>query len=374
MFESRSKSGSFLHNGSHTGVENGNFPPEDVIFGKSPDMAAVRKTLSKVAETSIPVLMTGESGTGKEVIARLLHHNSLVSTKPFVQVNCAAIPATLLESELFGYEKGSFTGAVGSKPGRVELANSGTLFLDEIGELDPGTQAKLLQVLQDGQFSRIGGQEDKKVNVRFVFATNRDLEEEIAIGNFREDLFYRINVVNVHLPPLRERLEDIPDLCAYFIQRHNEKFNCRAVPLSDHCISALQDYHWPGNIRQLENLTKRYVILGSEDAILSELRDREADVFKFIIPPQGEVSLKQITRQAVRQVERKVILKMVEASNWNRKRAAKRLNISYRALLYKLKEAGVPSERRKAQAKKLMLDKPPAEGHSELSNIARNGQ
>ena len=320
-------------------------------------MASVRKTLAKVAATGIPVLMTGESGTGKEVIARLLHRESLVSAKPFVQVNCAAIPATLLESELFGFEKGAFTGAVGAKPGRVELANSGTLFLDEIGELDPGTQAKLLQVLQDGQFSRIGGQEDKRVTVRFIFATNRDLEEEIAVGNFREDLFYRINVVNVHLPPLRERLEDIPLLTEYFIARHNEKFNCRAPLLSDHCIACLQDYHWPGNIRQLENLTKRYVILGSEEAILSELRDREADIFKFIIPPQGEVSLKQITRQAVRQVERKVILKMVEASNWNRKRAAKRLNISYRALLYKLKEAGVPSERRKAQAaKKLLLE------------------
>jgi len=369
VLENRIKNGSVGYNGSHSIVENSNFPPEDVIFGKSPDMAAVRKTLSKVAETSIPVLMTGESGTGKEVIARLLHHHSLVSTKPFVQVNCAAIPGTLLESELFGYEKGSFTGAVGSKPGRVELANSGTLFLDEIGELDPGIQAKLLQVLQDGQFSRIGGQEDKRVNVRFIFATNRDLEEEIAIGNFREDLFYRINVVNLHLPPLRERLEDIPALCEYFIGRHNEKFNCRATPLSDDCIRSLQDYHWPGNIRQLENLTKRYVILGSEDAILSELRDREADVFKFIIPPQGEVSLKQITRQAVRQVERKVILKMVEASNWNRKRAAKRLNISYRALLYKLKEAGVPSERRKAQAKKLLLETPPAEAHTELTKI-----
>ncbi|HLK53428.1 MAG TPA: sigma 54-interacting transcriptional regulator [Candidatus Angelobacter sp.] len=365
MFDNRSKSG-VLYNGSHSAVDNGNFPPEDVIFGMTPDMAAVRKTLSKVAETSIPVLMTGESGTGKEVIARLLHHNSVVSTKPFVQVNCAAIPATLLESELFGYEKGSFTGAVGSKPGRVELANSGTLFLDEIGELEPGIQAKLLQVLQDGQFSRIGGQEDKRVNVRFIFATNRDLEEEIAIGNFREDLFYRINVVNLHLPPLRERLEDIPALCTYFIARHNEKFNCRATPLSDHCLGALQDYHWPGNIRQLENLTKRYVILGSEEAILSELRDREADVFKFIIPPQGEVSLKQITKQAVRQVERKVILKMVEASNWNRKRAAKRLNISYRALLYKLKEAGVPSERRKAQAKKLLLETPPSSAVSSI--------
>ena len=370
MFDTRGKSGLPYYNGSHSTGDGAGLPPDDVIFGKSPDMGTVRKTLSKVAETNIPVLMTGESGTGKEVIARLLHRNSLVASKPFVQVNCAAIPATLLESELFGYEKGSFTGAVGTKPGRVEMANSGTLFLDEIGELDPGTQAKLLQVLQDGQFSRIGGQEDKRVNVRFIFATNRDLEEEIAVGNFREDLFYRINVVNVHLPPLRERLEDIPALCEYFIARHNEKFNCRAGPLSEHCISCLQDYHWPGNIRQLENLTKRYVILGSEEAILSEMRDREADIFKFIIPPHGEVSLKQITRQAVRQVERKVILKMVEASNWNRKRAAKRLNISYRALLYKLKEAGVPSERRKAHARKMLLEAPPADPQPVLSKVA----
>lgn len=370
MFDTRVKPGFSVYGGSHAPVDGAAFPPDEVIFGKSPDMGAVRKTLSKVAGTGIPVLMTGESGTGKEIIARLLHRDSLVSSKPFVQVNCAAIPATLLESELFGFEKGSFTGAVGTKPGRIELANSGTLFLDEIGELEPGTQAKLLQVLQDGQFSRIGGQEDKRVNVRFVFATNRDLEEEIAVGNFREDLFYRINVVNMHLPPLRERLEDIPLLCDYFIARHNEKFNCRAGSLSDACIASLQDYHWPGNIRQLENLTKRYVILGSEEAILSELRDRETDIFKFIIPPQGEVSLKQITRQAVRQVERKVILKMVEASNWNRKRAAKRLNISYRALLYKLKEAGVPSERRKAHAAKKLLMESAAALQPELSKVA----
>ena len=368
MLENRKPVVSF-YGTSHLQQDVGSFPPDEVIFGQSPDMAAIRKTIAKVAGTSIPVLMTGESGTGKEVIARLLHRESLVSAKPFVQVNCAAIPATLLESELFGYEKGAFTGAVGSKPGRVELANSGTLFLDEIGELDPSTQAKLLQVLQDGQFSRIGGQGDKRVNVRFIFATNRDLEEEIAAGNFREDLFYRINVVNVHLPPLRERLEDIPALCDYFIARHNEKFNCRAGSLSDDCIACLQDYHWPGNIRQLENLTKRYVILGSEEAMLSELRAREADIFKFIIPPHGEVSLKQITRQAVRQVERKVILKMVEASNWNRKRAAKRLNISYRALLYKLKEAGVPSERRKAQAKRLTLENPQVNNQPEFSEV-----
>jgi len=323
-------------------------------------MGVVHKVISKVAGTNIPILMTGESGTGKEVIARYLHRESMPAGRPFVQVNCAAIPGTLLESELFGYEKGAFTGATGSKPGRVELANSGTLFLDEIGELDPSIQAKLLHVLQDGQFGRIGGNEERRVNVRFIFATNRNLEEEIAAGNFREDLYYRINVVNIHLPPLRERLEDIPLLCDYLIARNNEKFNCKAQPLSQSCIAALQAYHWPGNIRQLENLMKRYVVLGSEEAILSELQDRNQDIFKFIIPPHGEVSLKQITKQAVREVERKVILKMVEASNWNRKKAAKRLHISYRALLYKLKEAGVPPERKKGRSKKAQIDGPPA--------------
>jgi two-component system response regulator AtoC len=334
----------------HASTDGGPFPPYEVIFGKSPGMATLARTIAKVAATDIPVLITGDTGTGKELIARLLHRDSLVSSGPFVQVNCAAIPATLLESELFGFEKGAFTGASEARAGRVELASLGTLFLDEIGELDTASQAKLLQVLQDSRFSRIGGQEERNVKVRFVFATNLDLAEEMTLGNFREDLFYRINVVSMHLPPLRERVEDIPVLCKYFIDRHNEGFNCSAGPLSENCIRSLQEYHWPGNIRQLENLTKRYVVLGSEDAILSELRTKEADIFDFIIPPQGEVSLKQITRRAVRQVERKVILKMVEASNWNRKRAAKRLNISYRALLYKLKEVGVPSTRRKAQA------------------------
>ena len=341
------------YHGSHgraTGfgsASNGKFPPEEVIFGSTPALASIRERILKVAPTDVPVLITGESGTGKDPIANLLHKYSLVANKPFVQVNCAAIPATLIESELFGYEKGAFTGAGVSKPGRVEMANGGTLFLDEIGELDPGVQAKLLQLLQDGSFSRIGGQEDKWVKVRFIFATNRDLPEEIAAGNFREDLYYRINVVSIHMPPLRERLEDLPALVDYFHQKYNEKHNCRAAPLSSGAIHVLQRYHWPGNIRQLENLIKRYVILGTEDAILSELVEHDSDVFKFIIPPSGQVSLKEITRQAVRQVERKVILKVVASCGWNRKRAAKLLNISYRALLYKLKEVGVPSQRRK---------------------------
>jgi two-component system, NtrC family, response regulator AtoC len=345
----------------HRSTDGGPFPPYDVVFGKSPSMGNLARTISKVARTGVPVLITGETGTGKELIARLVHRDSLLCSGPFVQVNCAAIPATLLESELFGFEKGAFTGAVESRPGRVELASAGTLFLDEIGELDTASQAKLLQVLQDARFSRIGGQEDTRVNVRFVFATNLDLTAEMGSGNFREDLFYRINVVNLQLPPLRERIEDVPALCQYFIARHNASFGCSAGPLSEDCIRNLQEYHWPGNIRQLENLTKRYVILGSEEAILSELRDRETDIFDFIIPPQGEVSLKQITSRAVRQVERKVILKMVEASNWNRKRAAKRLNISYRALLYKLKEVGVPSTRRKSQPVKKLQTEHPAE-------------
>src|SRR5216684_233041 len=226
-------------------------PPDEVIFGATRAMALIRESIAKLAASDIPILITGESGTGKEVIARLLHRSSELSHKPMMQINCAALPATLIESELFGYEKGSFTGATGSKPGRMELANSGTMFLDEIGELDMAVQAKLLQVLQDGQFSRLGGQEDRKVNVRFIFATNRDLEEEILEGNFREDLFYRVNVMNLRLPPLRERLEDIPALVQYFIDRHNDKYNCKAAPLSLNAIARLQEYHWPGNIRQL---------------------------------------------------------------------------------------------------------------------------
>jgi two-component system, NtrC family, response regulator AtoC len=359
MYLSASYQGNTARALSHTSSNGAKFPPEEVIFGRSPALATIKERIRKVAPTDIPVLITGESGTGKEAIAYLIHHYSAVANKPFVQVNCAAIPATLIESELFGYEKGSFTGAVGTKPGRVELANSGSLFLDEIGELDPGVQAKLLHLLQDGHFSRIGGQEDKKVNVRFIFATNRALEEEIAAGNFREDLYYRINVVNIHMPPLRERLEDLPLMTQYFLQKYNEKHNCRTAPLSAEAIAKMQEYHWPGNIRQLENLMKRYVVLGTEDAILSALVEHESDIFKFVIPPGEQVSLKEITKQATRQVERKVILKVVEANGWNRKRAAKLLNISYRALLYKLKEVGVPSERRRHVRQ--VTPKPPEE-------------
>jgi two-component system, NtrC family, response regulator AtoC len=324
----------------------GEFPPEAVIFGSSEAMQTLRSRMDKVSSANVPVLIQGESGTGKDIIARMIHGLSPWKSGPFVKVNCPAIPGTLLESELFGYEKGAFTGAYGSKPGRVELAHRGTLFLDEISELDLGLQSKLLQLLQDGQFCRIGAQEDKKVEVRVVCATNRQLEHEIENGSFRQDLFYRINVVNLHLPPLRERRGDIESLVNYFLEHYNRKYNCRARALSTELISVLQKYHWPGNIRELENLMKRYVILGSEDVISSDLLARnEQEFLNPDINLDGPISLKKLTRQATRELERKVILKVLQAHHWNRKQAARALSISYRALLYKIRDAGLPANR-----------------------------
>jgi two-component system, NtrC family, response regulator AtoC len=323
----------------------GEIPPEAVIFGHSEAMLAVRERLNRLANANVPVLIQGESGTGKDIIARMIHQRSPWKTGPYVKVNCPAIPGTLLESELFGYEKGAFTGAYGMKPGRVEMAHRGTLFLDEISELDLGLQSKLLQLLQDGQFCRIGAQEDKKVEVRVVCATNRILEDEIENGTFRQDLFYRINVVNLRLPALRERRGDVEELAVYFLEYYNRKFNARARALSPELIGILQKYHWPGNIRELENLIKRYVILGNEEVITSELSSHEPEYFNPDIPIDGPISLKKITRQAVRELERKIILKVLQANHWNRKQAARALSISYRALLYKIRDAGLPSNR-----------------------------
>jgi two-component system response regulator AtoC len=323
----------------------GEMPPEVVVFGRTEAMQSLRERLLKLAGANVPVLIEGESGTGKDIIARMIHAASPWKTGPWVKVNCPAIPGTLLESELFGYEKGAFTGAYGMKPGRVEMAHRGTLFLDEISELDMALQSKLLQLLQDGQFCRIGAQEDKKVEVRVVCATNRKLEVEIESGTFRSDLYYRINVVNLQLPPLRERAADIPDLVNYFLEYHNRKYNCRAKPLSNELMAVLRKYHWPGNIRELENLVKRYVILGAEDVIASDLAPRQPDFFNAEIPLDGQISLKKLTRQAVRELERKVILKVLQNHHWNRKQSAKTLGISYRALLYKIRDAGLPSNR-----------------------------
>jgi two-component system response regulator AtoC len=295
-------------------------------------------------------LITGESGTGKDIIARLLHLYSPWANGPFVKVNCPAIPESLLESELFGYERGAFTGAMGTKPGRVELAHRGTLFLDEISELAPGLQAKLLQLMQDGQFSRIGAQEDTKVEVRVVSATNRELHREIEDGNFRHDLFYRIAAMTLHLPALRERAVDIPLICEYLLQYYNDKLNGRAPMLRPALLVKMQRYPWPGNVRQLENLIKRYVVMGTDDVILSELlQTSERDTLPELTF-EGPVSLKKLTRQTVRKVEGRIILSALHANNWNRKKAARALGISYRALLYKLKEVGVPQRRASASA------------------------
>jgi two-component system response regulator AtoC len=306
-------------------------------------MLAIQQKLEKVAVANVPILIEGESGTGKEIITRLIHQLSPWASGPFVKVNCPAIPGTLIESELFGYERGAFTGAYGAKAGRVEMASRGTLFLDEIGELDMDLQAKLLQVLQDGQFCRIGSQEDKRLEARVVCATNRSLEQEIAAGTFRQDLFYRINVVSITLPPLRERSGDVPDLAEYFLQLYNEQYG-RSVPaFSPQIAQKLQAYHWPGNIRELENLMKRYVILGTPDVFSNAFvkGDDQGNDFDIDIPANGSIYLKEVTRQAIRKIERNIILKVLQHNQWNRKKAAKALNISYRALLYKLKEAGL---------------------------------
>jgi two-component system response regulator AtoC len=315
-------------------------------------MQVVRERLEKIALANVPVLIEGESGTGKDIIARLLHVLSPWRDGPYVKVNCPAIPDTLLESELFGHEKGAFTGANDSRPGRVEMASRGTLFLDEISELESGLQSKLLQLLQDGQFCRIGANEEKKMEARVVCATNRVLEREIERGTFRQDLYYRINVLKISIPSLRERSVDIPVLVNYFFNAYNEKYNCRAKPLSSHAISQLQAYHWPGNIRQLENLLKRYVIVGSEEVILSEIGPREERSFlNADIQLDGPIHLKRITRHAVRELEAKIILRVLEANHWNRKQAARALRISYRALLYKMQYAGLSASSRQEPGK-----------------------
>jgi two-component system response regulator AtoC len=324
-------------------------PPDAVMFGSTRGMQSVRERIRKIAASNLPVLIHGESGTGKDIVARMIHAQSPWNIGPWVKVNCPAIPGTLLESELFGYEKGAFTGAYGAKPGRVEMANRGTLFLDEISELDYSLQSKLLQLLQDGQFCRIGATEDKKVEVRIVCATNRDLEKEVEAGRFRQDLFYRINVVNIQMVSLRERAEDVPSLVNYFLELYNEKYNTKTRPVTPQLMAQLQRYHWPGNIRELENLMRRYAILGSEEAVTSELAPKRQVIFDEDIPLDGPISLKKITRQAVLDIERKVILKVLQANHWNRKKAARALSISYRALLYKIRDVGLPAARARAR-------------------------
>ena len=309
-------------------------------------MSRVRLTLNRMAATRIPALIRGESGTGKQLIARLLHERSPWSQGPFVQVNCPSLPANLVESELFGYEPGAFTGAGTQKPGRVETADGGTLFLDEIGEFALELQSKLLQLLQDGHFARIGGNADRYMQARVVCATNRDLAQDVERGLFRRDLYYRINALLIVLPPLRQRADDIPALTRYFLDQYTERFARPRPPLSVASLRMLCDYSWPGNVRQLQNVIKRLVILGSEDVIAHEMASRgDAELNLLDLDAADSVSLKEITRQTVEKLERIVIARSLRQHNWSRRRASRSLQISYRALLYKIKKLDLPSKR-----------------------------
>jgi transcriptional regulator with GAF, ATPase, and Fis domain len=333
---------------SSTFVEVGEVTREEGIFIYTSDkMQRIKDIVDQIANTDVTVLIQGESGVGKEVVARSIHLNSFRRERPFVKVNCAALPPDLLESELFGYEKGAFTGAYRQKQGRFELANGGTIFLDEISEMSLSLQGKLLQVLQDREFSRLGGKKDIRVDVRVLVATNKNMEEGIKNGRFREDLYYRLNVVNIHLPPLRERREEIPLFVEYFLDKFSKKHGRKAPPLSDETMKAFSEHQWVGNVRELENVIQRLVVLGNEDTIVEELTPavKEDPISekkkKMVSAKKIWPSLREVHQEAVKKAESEMIQKALEMTNWNRKKAADILNISYKALLYKIKETSL---------------------------------
>jgi two-component system, NtrC family, response regulator AtoC len=316
----------------------------------SPGMRAVKEMIAKVAATNAAVLLTGESGVGKEVAARAIHRASPRAERPFLKVNCAALPEELLESELFGHQRGSFTGAYRDKPGKFELAEKGTLMLDEIGEVPFRLQAKLLHVLQDGEFARVGGERVLESDVRVLAATNRDLEAEIRAGRFREDLYYRLNVIEIRIPPLRERRDEIPALIDYFLKTANAEYGRSLdIPLSTRRLIA--EHAWPGNIRELENVIKRVVVLGNTDRLHEELAasarstspgsPSAPSVDAPVADRDGRLDLKAIARKAARDAERLVIADTLDRVHWNRAKAARILQISYKALLYKIVDCGL---------------------------------
>jgi transcriptional regulator with PAS, ATPase and Fis domain len=290
-------------------------------------------------------LLCGDGGTGKEALALWIHVHSAYRDGKFIKVNCAAIPGTLLESELFGFEKGAFTGANAAKPGRIELAHSGTLFLDEISDLRIDLQSKLLHFLQDGCFSRIGGETEEVVDTRLICATNKNLEEEISAGRFRADLFYRIDVVRLRLPKLCERKEDIPGLAEYLRVHYEKQFAKESEPLSKDFLRYLQNLDWPGNLRELSNWIARYVIVGPE-AIIAPAVQRPRPIATQRTPHGSQNGgLKLIAKEVVRETEQNAILEALRANHWNRRKAAQSLKISYRTLIYKIRGAGLISRR-----------------------------
>ena len=335
------------------GKNQQNYPGEveelndDTFFiAASPAMRKIRSQAALVANVDIPVLLLGESGTGKEVLGRLIHKLSPRAHRTFLKVNCAAVPADLLESELFGYEAGAFTGANHPKPGKFELCNKGTILLDEIGEMPPGLQAKLLHVLQDQQFSRLGSRSVIKVDVRILAATNINIPEALASKRLREDLYYRLNAFTLQVPPLRERKEEIPILLKHFMAHMAEQYARPPLPLTSNLLQACTNYSWPGNLRELNNFVKRYLVLGDESLAISELRPRsDGHGAQFDQSAQNSSQssggLKSLGRNAKDEAEAEAIRKALDETNWNRKQAAALLKISYKALLYKIRQYGL---------------------------------
>jgi two-component system response regulator AtoC len=321
-------------------------------------MERVWSLVSRIADTDVPVLLIGESGVGKDVVARRIHATSHRAGRPFVKINCAALPGELLESELFGHEKGAFTGAHAEKPGKFELAHQGTVFLDEIGEMDPRLQAKLLQVLQDEEFYRVGGKRSVRVDARVVVATNRNLDVAIRQGTFREDLYYRLNVVTIRVPPLRERKEEIVPLVRHFVEKYRARYRGGLEQVPAEVMDRFHAYDWPGNVRELENLVRRLVVLRDPAMVLGELGPAARS---FSVTPANSASnvvradgaptlhaslpedapLKDVARRAARIAEREAILRALMRTGWNKRKAAKRLQISYKALLYKIKDCEI---------------------------------
>jgi len=322
-------------------------------------MERVWALVNRIADTDVPVLLIGESGVGKDVVARRIHATSHRSGRPFVKINCAALPAELLESELFGHEKGAFTGAHAEKPGKFELADQGTIFLDEIGEMDPRLQAKLLQVLQDEEFYRVGGKRPVRVDARVVVATNRNLDAAIRQGSFREDLYYRLNVVTIRVPPLRERKEEIGPLVRHFVEKYRNRYRGGLEQVPPEVMDRFHAYDWPGNVRELENLVRRLVVLRDPSMVLGELGPAARAIAlaptntasNAVRVPELHASLpedaplKDVARRAARIAEREAILRALMRTGWNKRKAAKRLQISYKALLYKIKDCEIVDPR-----------------------------
>ncbi|MBN1847940.1 MAG: sigma-54-dependent Fis family transcriptional regulator [Deltaproteobacteria bacterium] len=336
------------------------------LIGNHPSIIKIRELITMVSDMALNVLLLGETGTGKEVVARMLHQISTRRNERFVKINCAAMPLTLLESELFGYEKGAFTGAVKSKPGRFELASEGVMLLDEIGDMPLMLQAKLLNVLQSGEFSRLGGTEDVKVNSWVISATNHDLNEDMKNGLFREDLYYRLNIIKIELPPLRERRQDIPLLVEYFTQRHKQELKIDTnVPINTGLQDLFQDYHWPGNVRELSSTILRLMVGDDPGKIKDEfLRNMEGDGLdvpsayarkapalkqkshdKTDEKQESIPSLKELKKEATQYIERKAIQYALHSAGWNKSQAAKILKISYKALFYKMDMLGIEKQR-----------------------------